>query len=454
MSDHDTRLLERFAKNGDETAFKELVARNFDLVYSVALRQLNGDTHFAEDAAQCVFTDLARKARIVRRYKVLSGWLYEAARRAATKIVRTEQRRRLREQEAVMVNESESSPEWEQVRPVLDLAMDKLSASDRNALLLHYFEERGFRAIGAALGISDDAAQKRVARALPKLRNILERRGVSMTAATLAAVLSASAVTAAPVGMAFSVSTASLANAASAPAGLGALWLELLHVAEIKTALKLVALLLVIAISAYLLRSAGQTRFGRYKPIDLSHQYNGDLAKNWTPSEAGNNLQSLPRGRQSFGGVPFDIHGVVQLQGGIWRSKGFQLPEHVQNIPVGDTARRIHLLHADGSCAPPAGTRVAGLVINYADGQKAELPIKHGVHCFDWWAWDDVVPLDPNTRIAWTGVNNAVMNYRIGVRLFQTAFLNPEPTRKIQSIDYVSNMTCASPFMVALTVEH
>src|SRR6266481_2315638 len=162
----DARLLNRFVKGGEEAAFRELVGRQFGLVYSVALRQLNGDTHLAQDVAQTVFTDLARKARFLSSNVVLSGWLYEAARFAANNLIRNEQRRRVREQEASAMHELSpaSNPDWEQLHPVLDSAMGQLSAKDRNAVLLRFFEDKSFRTVGAALGISEDAAQKRVTR--------------------------------------------------------------------------------------------------------------------------------------------------------------------------------------------------------------------------------------------------------------------------------------------------
>ncbi len=156
----DAHQLARFAKKGDETAFRELVTRHFDLVYSAALRQLNDDTHLAEDVAQLVFTDLARKAGVLPRGIVLAGWLYEAARRAAANAVRGEQRRRKREKEAITMHEPEPSADWEEISPILDAAMGQLGAQDRNAVLLHYFEGKGFRAIGTVFGISDDTAQK------------------------------------------------------------------------------------------------------------------------------------------------------------------------------------------------------------------------------------------------------------------------------------------------------
>src|SRR5215468_11238677 len=97
----DIQLLNRFAKGGDEDAFLQLVTRHLDLVYSSALRQVNGDAHLAQDVTQAVFADLARKARSLRCNVVLSGWLYDAARFAAIKVVRGERRRRDREQEAL-----------------------------------------------------------------------------------------------------------------------------------------------------------------------------------------------------------------------------------------------------------------------------------------------------------------------------------------------------------------
>ena len=97
---NDSELLRRYAENGCETAFTELVKRHLDLVYSAAMRQVGGDTHLAQDVAQTVFVDLARKAASISARSVLTGWLYTSTRYAAAKIVRAEQRRHAREQEA------------------------------------------------------------------------------------------------------------------------------------------------------------------------------------------------------------------------------------------------------------------------------------------------------------------------------------------------------------------
>src|ERR1700722_4312114 len=96
----DGELLRRYAEAGSEAAFAELVQRYVDLVYSAALRQVNGDAHLAQDVSQAVFTDLARKAAALSRHEVLTGWLYTGTHFAATKAVRSESRRRTHEQGA------------------------------------------------------------------------------------------------------------------------------------------------------------------------------------------------------------------------------------------------------------------------------------------------------------------------------------------------------------------
>src|SRR2546425_8572157 len=169
----DAQLLRRYAEAGSESAFSELVSQHIDLVYSAALRQVGGDAHLAQDVAQSVFADLARKARTVSRHEVLTGWLYQATGYAASKAVRTERRRATREKEAVAMQELSSDASWEQLQPVLDEAMSRLGAKDRDAVLLRYFERKELRVVGDALGTSEEAARKRVGRALERLRRFL-----------------------------------------------------------------------------------------------------------------------------------------------------------------------------------------------------------------------------------------------------------------------------------------
>src|SRR2546425_5967727 len=199
----DAQLLREYARNGSEAAFGELVSRHADLVYSAALRQVI-EPDFARDVAQSVFADLARKAKSLSGDVLLAGWLYRSTRFAALTFLRDERRRQNRERQAMQLLDlpGESSPDWDRIRPVLDEAMANLGDADRDALVLRYFKNEDLRAVGIALGTSDDAAQKRVTRALEKLRAYLLRRGVTLSSAALATALTGSAVQAAPAAWA------------------------------------------------------------------------------------------------------------------------------------------------------------------------------------------------------------------------------------------------------------
>jgi RNA polymerase sigma factor (sigma-70 family) len=213
----DSELLLRYAKLACEDAFAELVRRHLGLVYSAALRQVNGDTHLAQDVAQSVFTDLAQKAAGLSKRRLLSGWLYTSTRFAAAKAVRSERRRLAYEQKAHAMHELLGSPpsdfDWERLRPVLDGVMHQLKESDRDLILMRYFENRQLVEIGRQFGLSEDATRKRVDRALEKLRAFLLKRGIA-TSGALATMLSANAVQVAPAGLAASLTTASLNGAA------------------------------------------------------------------------------------------------------------------------------------------------------------------------------------------------------------------------------------------------
>lgn len=210
----DQQLLENYVAKGAEGAFGELVARHVNLVYSAALRRTGGDQELAKDAAQLVFTDLARKARSLPKDVVLAGWLHRATQFAAAQLMRSESRRKTREQELVAMNalQSESTSAWEQIRPLLDEALDRLNKLDRDALILRFFEQRSLAEVGTALGANEDAARKRVSRALEKVRVHLTRRGVSITASCLGAAISANALQGAPAGLSATLAAAAVSG--------------------------------------------------------------------------------------------------------------------------------------------------------------------------------------------------------------------------------------------------
>jgi RNA polymerase sigma factor (sigma-70 family) len=209
----DLDLLRQFARENSQDAFTEIVRRHVDLVYFAALRQVRSP-QLAEEVAQSVFADLARSRTgilPVNETNSLAPWLYAVTRRTAIDVVRKESRRQLREQIAVeMTNMNATAADWTHIEPLLDDAMAALDETDRSAILLRYFENKNLREVGESLKISDDAAQKRVSRAVEKLGEFFSKRGVSVGAGGLAIVISANAVQSAPVGLAATISAAAV----------------------------------------------------------------------------------------------------------------------------------------------------------------------------------------------------------------------------------------------------
>ncbi|HZP59694.1 MAG TPA: sigma-70 family RNA polymerase sigma factor [Opitutaceae bacterium] len=216
----DGELLRRYVEEGSEPAFTELVQRHVSMVYLAALRRVGRNTHVAEDVTQTVFTDLARKARSLQAHPSLAGWLHTGTRFAAAQAVRTERRRRVREQEAQTMHEFDppSSVSTDRLEPFLDEVMDLLNEQDRDAVLLHFFEGRTFAEVGAILSLSADATRMRVSRALERLRTKLARRGIVSSASALAAMLSAQSALAVPASLALSVTRHALSHAGASHA--------------------------------------------------------------------------------------------------------------------------------------------------------------------------------------------------------------------------------------------
>lgn len=207
----DIALLRQFAADRSEAAFDQLVSRHAGFVHSAALRQVR-DPQWAAEITQAVFLILARKAARISDKTILTGWLFKTTRFVALAQVRAEVKRRQHEQETQMQTRLQTEPAsdagdraWADLAPLLDQALAQLGESDRQALLLRFFENKSLAEVGNKLGAGEDTARKRVSRALEKMRKFFAKHSVFYSTAIIAGAISANAVQAAPTGLAAAI---------------------------------------------------------------------------------------------------------------------------------------------------------------------------------------------------------------------------------------------------------
>ena len=270
----DLTLLREYATRNSEAAFAELVSRRVGFVYAAALRQVR-DPHLAEEITQAVFIILAQKAGRISGKTILAGWLFKTTRFAAIAQTRDLVKRQRRELEVFMQSEIQSTtpdPFWEQMSPLLDEALASLGETDRQAVLLRFFENKSLAEVGDKLGTGEDTARKRVARALEKLHRYFNQRGVSSTTAIIAGAMSANSVQAAPVALAKTITAVAMTKGVAASGSTLTL---------IKGALKIMAWTkakTVVAVGVGVLLAAGTTTI-TIKEIQKHKTYSWEVPK-------------------------------------------------------------------------------------------------------------------------------------------------------------------------------
>jgi len=187
--------------------------------------------------------------------------------------------------------------------------------------------------------------------------------------------------------------------------------------------------------------------------LDLSGHYTAPLDNDWLVS-AGVNLGGLPKGIQTFAGVPFDVRGIVQLASTELlaqstlsdQEKARQYPGAVEGIPVKLKAARIHFLQA-AAWSAGNGEKVGEYVIHFADGRTLSVPLLYQQSLIDWWV-KTAADKPTDAEVAWHGSHS-----KSKISLFKYSWTNPSPDMAIDRIDFVSAMTKSAPFLVAVSCE-
>ena len=182
------------------------MAGNIDWVYSAALRMVR-DPHLADDVTQAVFLLLWQQPQKAAG-KPLAPWLFNVTRYCAANALRGQSRRAKYERRAAaMIGEAVNAdePAWSDVSPLLEQMVARLRPGDREVILMRFYQSQSMAQIGTAIGVSEDAARKRVATAVQRLRDLLQRKGVVASVVGLSALMAANTTHAAPATLAASL---------------------------------------------------------------------------------------------------------------------------------------------------------------------------------------------------------------------------------------------------------
>jgi hypothetical protein len=213
---------------------------------------------------------------------------------------------------------------------------------------------------------------------------------------------------------------------------------------------------LLLACCVSILTTADDSKDKEFVYVDLQKKANDNLSNDY--GIPGNTRLCYPQGEQTLEHVKFKIEkGFVQLGSTLVRD----YPLKVESIKVEQQFSKLHILHATGyggleegnAGHVPDGKLIGLYKLHYEDGAEEGIPIVYGEDVRDWWNWDGSKPVNGG-KVAWTGTNDAAKRLGLQLRLYLTSWENPNPERKVASIDYISTgKTAAAPFCIAITVE-
>jgi RNA polymerase sigma factor (sigma-70 family) len=486
----DAVLLGAFLSHNDHTAFEALVRRHGPMILRVCQRTL-GDFHDAEDALQATFLVLARRAAAIRKTASLASWLHGVAYRTALQARKAAFRRHRHEAKAPSPPPSDPAltAAWRELAALLDAEIQRLPEVLRTTFIACCLENRTCAETAGLLGIRESAVAMRLSRARRWLRQRLERRGVTITAALAASALGASDAVALPAPLAARASLAAAriatgkeiagelisTNVARLAEGvLRTMFLNKLKMGGTVALFSGLALAGVLALGLHAVRQTAEAAPPAIENsatlavgavslasgqsdeepavtyVDLQPKANQKLKETFIPARyPDNDLRDLKQGKQTLEGFRFNIgEGLIRLASDKLKEK---LPEKVEGIKVGAKFAQLHILHAAAYRAAPE-TVIAKYIVRYDDNTEETIEVVYGQDVLDWWNYPDTTA-PGRGKVVWTGENDAAKGFNATLWLFAHTWKNPHPNKQVAAIDFVSTLTDAAPFVVAMTLE-
>jgi RNA polymerase sigma factor (sigma-70 family) len=484
MSEQDKQWIAEYDARRSEEAFAALVRQHINLVFGTAFRQV-GNRSAAEEITQNVFVALAQSSGKLRSHPTIGGWLHQTTLNKSRDWLRSELRRRNREQVAVSreLVAAEGDSVWSALVPMLDEALLRLRDPDRLAVIMHFMEGQTYQQVASALGVGEDAARKRVSRSLDQLTQFFRSRGFATPSLTAGAPLFTLSAHAAPTGLASSATSAALSVAHSAASTStfikGAL--KIMAWTKTKTGLVSGACVLLAASTATLIvlqepiqhniaLAAGRRAIADHTatPINLTAHYTEPVSffnqiTEYPVSGAGP-VPVAPVGFQVFDGVPLQIDGAFFLWGRQNAAGGLVFPEKALGIEVNQKFQTLYVYNTAWFPSPD-NTPVCQVVFHYDDGSMATNQLLYGSDIVEWAAnsakkantptgpkfktMND--PTGPNSKAVWVGGTRSLGQNR-PVRFCLTAIANPHPSLTVTSMDWFTCRSQTSACIIAMTI--
>lgn len=195
--------------------------------------------------------------------------------------------------------------------------------------------------------------------------------------------------------------------------------------------------------------TSGRPDLARFHAVDLQAHANQKRLNDFPTLKnlPGNNLAALAAGKHEFLGRSFQVgDGILHLGSTLL----VDLPKKIE-IKIGKKFNTLQVLHSAAYAVDEGQVTIATYTLRYDDGKSHTIAVVNEKDVASFWKRPGA-PEPTTAKEAWVGSNDFVKKNGSGIRLFVSTWENPRPKNTVLTIEFVSAMTKAAPFCVAMTV--